>query len=425
VDFLKLVQKKENKTDNKIITGLIILVILIMSAVVFWPSGPKHHLLAYLPDDASFYYHWTNKDTFSESFFGQDLPQDKIAELEEILDNNFLNLQEVLWFKIGGDQTDNYLLSFSRLPKSFFTDLENREVDFRVYSPQKNVLLINRGEAIDNLEANLEKDIHFENGVSIYWQKTQAPEFLEDWAAILESAFVGGEILLNWQESARGKNKLSLIENNTLEAKDIKNFLTPKDFDLVFGFGDRLPGILSEGVLKTFFDSLPYYNLNIEVIKDRILTNAIVWQKDDAWILASDRLWTDDILDFVDSFVVTEVPGVLEDGTAYTELMAVTDQNSIDLNINGQKVSQIGDLFIWDIADQHYLSNDRGLIEEISSHNRYLASILGECLDNDARLTDFAYLKDKSMPKLDMYDIDDVQLVSYATGTISGLNICF
>lgn len=437
MDFLKLVQTKEHKTDNKIIVGMVILVILIMSTVVFWPSSPKHHLLAYLPEDASFYYHWSTKQDMTEDWLAQDIIQERILELENILDDNFLNLQEVLWFQTDGNPVnDNYLLKFTRLPKSFMSDITNQEPDFRIYSPAKNILLINRGELIDNLEFNPDYDENFEQGISIYWQKNKAPEFLGDLVNIIEPAFIGDDVLLNWQKISRTKNRLSLLENRKSDIKDLKDFLIPKEFDLAFSFSsitsDELAENISNDLLKTFFDSLPYYNLDVRVIKDRILSNTMIWQKDDGWILASDTAWQDDILDFIDTLTVREVPGVLSDGTAYVELVASEEQNIIEHQLNGQKIIQIDQLFIWDREDQHYLTNKKELLVGLISHNQYLATFLSECLgDLDARVGDFIYFdtKDISEAQIQEYllnhNIANLQIFSYATGTIAGINICF
>jgi hypothetical protein len=414
---------------------MVILVVLIMSAVVFWPTSQKHHLLAYLPDDVAFYYHWTNKKTFKQDFFGQSKPQEMILDLENILDDNFLNLQEIIWFRTDKEVGGDYLLRFSRLPKSFLEKFDSKEWKYKAVIVEKNVLLLDSDPFVENIEVDLEKSKYFEDGLSVYWQKNQAPEFLQNLSSLVESVFVGEEVLLNLQELKKGKNKLSLLENRNSETKDIANFLAPENFDLAFGFNNSMPleltSDISSKLLKIFFDSLPYYNLSKEVIENRILTDTMLWQKDDAWILASDKEWQEDILDFIDYFVVEEVPGVLKDGTAYVELIASPNQTITEHNINGQIVAQIEDLFIWDIGDQHYLSNQKSLIEDLSSNNRYIADIFNNCVDKELKLGDFLYIKDKTISEqitasyIADYDVEDLQMVSYATGTISGLNICF
>jgi hypothetical protein len=435
VDFLNLVQRKEHKTDNKIIIATVFLVVLIMSSIVFWPTSSKYNLLTYLPDDTSFYYHFTNKDTFSDNFLNQEMPSEKILELEGVLGGNFLNLQEIIWFQVDGNQDDNYLLRFSRLPKDILEDFAT-ETSFRFASPQKNMLLISSGQELGLLEVDLDKNIYFEKGISVYWQKNKSPEFLEEISTAVEPVFAGDDVLLNWQKLTKGKNKISLLENKTSELKDLKDFLMPEDFDLVFGFrngiNNLVPQNFSINMLKSLFDSLPYYNLNNEVIKNRILQDTIVWQKDDAWILASNTLWQEDILNFIDSFEVKEVPGVLSDGTAYIELVANSDQSTIEHQINGQKVLQIDELFIWDIGEQHYLSNSKKAIEDLTTHNNYLSGLLEDCsADLDSKIGDFMYFETKDIVEGKIKDylvnnkINSLKMSSYATGSISGLNICF
>ncbi|MFA6307271.1 MAG: hypothetical protein WC664_00325 [Patescibacteria group bacterium] len=437
MDFLKLVQKKDHKTDNKIIVATVVLVILIMSLLVFWPNDEKQKLISYLPDDVSFYYHFTSKKVFADQVFNKNIAQERIVELENILEGNFLNLQEIIWFQTDANPAnDNYLLKFSRLPKSFLMGMTNKNLDFRAYSPEKNILLINRGKVIDYLEARPEQIEYFDTGVSIYWHKGQAPSFLSDLIDIVEPAFVGNRVLVNWQTLAKGKNKLSLLEERTSEIKNIKEFLMPKEFDFVFAFNSQLADNLSEEIidslLKSLFDSLPYYNLDKQVIKDRVLQDAIVWQKDDGWILASDKSWQDNILDFINTLSLEEVSRVLSDGTAYTELVAAEQQNVIEHQINGQKILQIDDLFIWDIGDKHYLSNKQALIAELTSYNYYLGDFLQDCLGNiDAKIGDLVYLRNSKLVDgqikdyLSSENIEELKMLSYATGTISGLNICF
>jgi len=436
VDFLKLVQKKEQIADNKIIIATVILVVLIMSAIVFWPGASQHKLLTYLPEGASFYWHWTSKNYFSQDFLAQTEVDSRMDELKNILGSNFLNLQEVLWFQVDNNSAnDNYLLRFSRLPRSYVRDLEDRRLDFRVYSPAKNILLINKGKSIDNLIANPDKTDYFDAGMSIYWQKNQAPDFLQELAGTLEPLFSTNDVLINWQKVSLQRNKLVLLEERAVGVKDFKNFFTPADFELAFGFGsqmsDDLAGKISNDLLKPFFDSLPYYHLSKTAIKERILKDTIVWQKGDGWLLASHQPFRENILDFIHNLKVEEVARVLSDGTAYTELVAAKDQTIIEQQINGQKILQIDQIFLWDIGEQHYLTNRREMIENLSSDNHYLVNILQDCVSMDAQIGDFIYLATANLPTGQIKDylldnqVSKLEMFSFATGTISGLNICF
>lgn len=437
MDFLKLIQQKEQKIDNKIIMAMVILVFLIMSAVVFWPTHKKNYLLAYLPDDASFYYHFTTKKDLTQAFFAKEIVQERTVELEKLLAGNFLNLQEVLWFQTAGDITNNsYLLKFSRLPKSFLDDLAKENSQLKAYSPEKNILLITEKDLVAPLLANEQKKIYFPQGASIYWQKNKAPEFLNSLASILEPVFQGEDLLLNWQKLSDGKTRLSLLENNQSDIKNIKYFLTPENFDSVLAFNKTLPDDLAENIstnlLKVFFDSLPYYNLSSQVLKSRILTDSIIWQDGETWLLASDKPWQDDILDFMKTLTVKEVPKVLSDGTAYTELVAADEQTIIEHQINGQMVQQIDQLFIWETQGKHYLSNKKELIAELTISKRYLKDLWFDCLD-DAELSvgDFMSFTSQDIPAGVIKDyllannISSLKAISYATGTMSGLNVCF
>ena len=436
MDFLKLIQKKEQLADNKIIIMTVVLVVLIMSAIVFWPGASKHKLLTYLPEDASFYWHWTNKSYFSQDFLGEKEGANRMEELKSILGSNFLNLQEVLWFQTNGNfDNDNYLLRFSRLPRSVVKDLEDKNFDFHIYSPQKNILLINKGKIIDDLTADPDKLGHFEAGMSVYWQKNKEPEFLRGFSDLLDPLFLNDEVLINWQKTATQRNKLILLEDRVSEIKDFKNFFAPADFDLVFGFGSQMSDDLAEKIssdlLKTFFDSLPYYHLSQAAIKERILNDATIWQKGDGWILASHQPFGENILDFMQNLKVEEVSRVLSDGTAYTELVAAKDQNIVERQINGQKVLQIDQLFLWDIGEQHYLSNQQELIEELSSHSLRVLNIFQDCTNLEAKIGDFVYLDTANIPTGQIKDyllakqITKLEMFSYATGTISGINICY
>lgn len=437
MDFLKLIQQKEQKIDNKIIMAMVILLILIMSVVVFWPTHKKNYLLAYLPDNTSFYYHFTTKKDLAQAFFAKEIVQERTVELEKLLAGNFLNLQEVLWFQTSSDTTNNsYLLKFSRLPKSFLEDFAKENFQLKAYSPEKNILLITEKDLVAPLLANEQKQIYFSQGASIYWQKNKAPEFLNSLANILEPVFQGEELLLNWRKLPDGKTRLSLLEKNQSDIKNIKYFLTPENFDSVLAFnsslGDDLAENISNSLLKAFFDSLPYYNLSSQVIKNRLLTDSIIWQDGEAWLLASDKPWQDNILDFMKTFKVKEVPKVLSDGTAYTELVASDEQTIIEHQINGQKVQQIDQLFIWETQGKYYLSNKKELIVELTTSRRYLKDLWFDCLDDtELEVGDFISFTSQDIPAGSIKDyllannITSLKAISYATDTMSGLNVCF
>ena len=407
-----------------------------MSVIVFWPTKQKQHLLTYLPANVSFYYHFTSKKELSQAFFAQEIVDTKTIELEKLLAGDFLNLQEVLWFQTIGDTTqDSYLLKFSRLPKSFLDNFAKKNSEFKASSPEKNILVITKGELAFDLAANQETQQYFSQGISIYWQKNQAPEFLNSLATIVEPIFIGEDVLLNLQKLPAGKNRLSLLEKRNSDLRDIKYFLTPEKFDSVLAFNsilsDEMAENISNNLLRTLFDSLPYYNLSTEVIKNRILSDSMIWQKSDGWILASDKTWQDSILDFMKTFKVKEVAKVLSDGTAYTELVASDEQAVIEHQINGQKVLQMDQLFIFDIGDQHYLSNKKDLIEELTLARHYLKDFLSDCLDQEATVGDFVSLNSSDIPTGVIKDylltnnISSLKALSYTTGTVSGLNICF
>lgn len=436
MEFIKLVQQKDQKSDNRIIIGTVLLVILIMSAIVFWPSGSSHRLLTFLPDNVSFYVHWTNKDYFNQSFLSNETLNREIEELKNVLSGDFLNLQEVLWFEIDNNSANNnYLLRFSRLPRSSVEKLQTRYPDFNIYSPQKNILLINKGNKIDDLQAAEPNGFNFAKGVSFYWVKNQAPQFLQDIAVFLEPAFYGDNILINWQ-SSQSQNRLALREQRPVDMYDIKYFLSPRDFDIALGFNSQLSETwseqLSQEVLPSIFDSLPYYNLDKDVILERLLADSILWQKDDGWILASYQDFGLDILSFIQNLNVQEERAVLADGTAYIELVAAENQNIINHQIKGQTVRQIDKVFVVDIGQQHYLSNKLELIEQLLSTDYYLQDLFQSCgVLSDGKIGDFVYLNADVLSDgpLKNYllanNLGNLQAFSYATGTISGINVCF
>lgn len=436
MEFIKLVQQKDQKSDNLIIVGTVLLVILIMSAIVFWPNGPKHRLLAYLPESASFYIHWMSEDYFYKGFLAENELTQEIADLKNILQGDFLNLQEILWFQTDNNlANNNYLLRFSRLPRSSIEKLQQRYPEINIFSPQKNILLINDGTKIENLEVSDKGINYFDDGISFYWTKGKSPQFLGDIAALVEPAFSSESILVNWQKS-QSKNQFSLLENKAVKNYDIKYFLTPRHFDIALGFNSVLSpdwsNKLSNGLLQNIIDSLPYYNLNQDAIERRILTDSMIWQKDDAWILASYKDFNVDILDFIRNFKVGEQNKVLSDGTAYVELVAADDQTIVEHQIGDQKVIQIDQVFSLNIGQQHYLGNKLELLAELIVEKYSLLDFFQFCgAWPDSNIGDFVYLKTDNLSagQLKEYllsnNINYFQAFSYSTGTISGLNICF
>ena len=91
----------------------------------------------------------------------------------------------------------------------------------------------------------------------------------------------------------------------------------------------------------------------------------------------------------------------------------------------------IDQIFLWDIGEQHYLTNRREMIENLSSDNHYLVNILQDCVSMDAQIGDFIYLATANLPTGQIKDylldnqVSKLEMFSFATGTISGLNICF
>lgn len=437
MDFIKLVQKKEQILDNKLIIGLVFVIILIISVIIFWPRSSKHQLLSYLPPETSFYWHWTNKNYFSQDFWQIAEPNNRLKYLENVLGSNFFNLQEILWFQLEGNSVNNnYLLRFSRLPQSFVNDLQSKNPDLNIYNPQPNILLINRGKNLTSLTAELENKSYFSEGVSVYWQKNKAPDFLSELSVILEPLFSGQEVFINWQNDFQQINRVVLLDQNSTNIKNFKNFFIPSKFDLAFGFGKQIDNDLAENIsnnlLKSFFDTLPYYNLSVEAIGERILNDALLWQDGDNWILASHQPFTENIFDFIKNLKVEETKKVLADGTAYTELVAAKDQDIQEHQINGQKILQIDEVFLWDIGEQHYLSNSQALMTDLSTGRHHLSDLLKNCSSNlTADIGDLLYLKTANLPDsqlknyLTNHQITKLEMFSYATGTISGLNICF
>lgn len=435
MDFLKLVQKKENKLDNGIIIFSAIVLFSVIAGILLWPQRDKTSLVSYLPADTSFYLQfsdfkkqWSDDKRSEYPFLDQSL-EEHFTNLENILASNYLNLEEVVIFQLDREEkVDNYLLRFSRLPKSFVSDGQNISQDFNLYSLDKNVLLI-AYQDFDYKTDYDKKEVLFDRpGLNLYWQKEKIASWLKEVSYWLEPLYTDNEIFVNL--SLDNKNtRVFLLQNTTSDLKSTNSFIMPADFDIAFGFFNN--DLQNELPIKEIIKSLPYTNISQDWINNRLLTDSLYFAKGESWILASYNDWVSDWSYLLSNVKLEEKNRSLSDGTVYVELLASADQGPQKHEINGQELWQIDNLWAWSIGDRHYLSNDRQMMENITSRNVYLDKFFANCMDKQAILGDFLYIdknnQENSALKQFLIDnnLEKLQITSYSSSTYQGLGLCF
>ena len=446
MDFLKLVKKKESKFDFKIAIALLVLAILLVLVKILSPQ-PDVYARDFLPVDTNFYYHWSNKVALSQDsikLFDTAVPNGHLDSLRSVLGINFAKVEEVIWFTIDGDVENNYyLLRFSKFPKKYLEGLQNSSQDYHLWQPSDNILLLSdseeAGDRLPELVVPRFAINKITQGINIYWMPEAQPEFLSIWRDWLPEMVLARDVFVNLQTSG-GHLRLNLYQLRHKDSLDRVHQLSaarlPADFSLISGFqaSSTITGeeFISRDIILPLYNALPYYNLNQQEIKDFILTDNILVQDKEDWLLVGADDWQSLAIDLAKDFELQEVTKLLPDGTTYVELLASDTQTVFKHDFEQWQYWQIDGLYGISLDNLHYLSNKAGLIEEIIINNRPLGSFFGDCLyDRSYQIGDFVKFNTNQTndSALKTYliskDIDWLEVFSYQNAVVEGLQLCF
>lgn len=441
LNFLPLFQEKKRKFDIRLLGLLIVLVVFLIFSLT-WSMKPVVKAKDCLPADVSFYYEWTNSQTFENNnyFLFNNLELDnQINELKRLLDDRLTNVEEIIWFHSLADQNDNYLIRFSQNVRGVINLLKKDHPEYQYYQPNTSILLITKSDQVIN-SVKKDKAEHFaldnfRTGTNLYWQIDNPPEFLQDLSNILSSVELDQEVFANLDKKG---NKLSFNLFNKQDnlndgnLKSFNNVIIPDNFDLAIGFSSNstMNDVIIDNLLVPIYDKLPYYGLNKENINNNLLNDNIILQYQDDWLMIRDNDWQDLAIGLAKTLEIEEVSKVLPDGTAYTELRAKAEQLKIDHQFQEQAYWQIDGLFGLKLADQYYLSNRQYLIEQVIKSNHRLIDIYADCLGTDLNIQDFVSLKTDKINKeylnnyLNTHNIQYLDIFSYHNQLIQGYQLC-
>lgn len=448
MDFLKLVHKREQKGDNKIIFGLIGLLFLIglfFAVVNLLPAKEYQPLLSYLPQNVNFYYHFTDKNTFDQDILGDlklfdnTIASNRINSLRDILGPSFLNAKEIVWFKTESSDKDNYLLRFSHFQKNVFEDLEKSHPDMYFLRLDNETLLISDSQEVYNQMSSQTVSGHFASdnnkGIDMYWRLGKSADFLDYLIPYLSTVFKSGEAHANFYRQSKNNLYINLYGFTSSDKEDdLAAYRSPLDPDFVLAFSKYTPQELKNSIesdlIRSIFDSLPYYNINSQVIEEAILDGGVIWQKDDSWIIATPIDSSAVILDLVDYYQVKEKKNTLKDGTLYTELVADDNPNKIEYNYKDKNYFQISNIFIFQDNNINYLTNNETFILEMIDSDQKLSNLWQDCQQNGYKASDFIYLDTNKLPKggikdyLESKAINKLKMSAYFSEKQDGIQIC-
>ncbi|MCD4761003.1 hypothetical protein K8R42_03850, partial [bacterium] len=106
-------------------------------------------------------------------------------------------------------------------------------------------------------------------------------------------------------------------------------------------------------------------------------------------------------------------------------------QSQIELEHNSQKYYQVDDLYLYPDSDINYLSSKEDLIKDLISQNVLISQAWKGCLEQEAEVSDFLYLETNQLASgpikdyLEAKSIETINISSYSTSSISGLQLCF
>ncbi len=428
--------------------GVLLLGVVVM---ISWTRKSSQPLAVYLPANTTFFYNWTDPSYYENlgidqiSIINTQEPTAKIAELKKILQNGFLNTQEVIWFKTGGSSDDNFLLRLDKGKETVKWLVANRP-EYSYLLVDDGVLLLSVDDWLPNHYATQDKiDFDTNNlgvGVNIFWSKNEAPIFLADLTKLLQLDNGLPSIYANIYKQRDGQvavhiwqDKLRQVINASSTVAWPNQAKFPLNADLVFGFGehksDKWQGVVSQNIIQTLFTELPYYRLSDQKIEEQILKNNFIYLSHNNWLMVSPVDWQSRINDWVPNLKVKESKNRLPDGTVYTEFVSDEGAEVESLHYQQYDYWHFGQFYGTQIGAYYYLSNSETLIQSTLLSKYNIQSYLGGCqIAGDYQIIDLAQVNtakiqnDTIKEALQKKNINYLTVLSYESNAQIGLKAC-
>lgn len=425
--------------------------LLAVVAMLLAPKKSSQPLALYLPANTTFFYNWTDTSAYENleinkiSVINSQEPTTKIAELKNMLQNGFLNVREVIWFKLENSQDDNFLLRLDKAEQTAKWLADNRP-EYNYLLVDDSVVLVSRDAWLpNNYFEQVKMDLATNNlgmGVNIFWSKNEAPSFLADLTKWLKIQTGLPNIYANIYQQPDGQvnmhvwqSKLRQLINtsSTIDWPNQANF--PRGADLIFGFGDHTSDdwqlVVSQNILEPLFTDLPYYRLSAKKIEEQLLNNNFIYLANNNWLMVSSEDWQSRINDWAPDLQLKEVKNRLPDGTVYTELIGEQEAKVELLSYQGYDYWRLGQLYGAQIGPYYYLSNSQSLIQATFVSKYQIANYLSQCpIAGDYKIIDLAQInslkiKDEAIKKALLgQDINNLTVLSYENNSQIGFKAC-
>ncbi len=362
------------------------IVLILVFLAIFWlvkfsPQKNSGPILSYLPVDTSFFYEWTSDASRADNYFSKinifdtQVPNAKLNDLKNICSGNCPKFEEIIWFKLSSETGDSYLLKVANWSKQSLKSVReiNHNFIFKELSPDVYLITTSKSlaDSVEGAVNNKFSIVDEKAGLNIYWQTSQAPEFLNNLTSLIRPAINGEDIFMNSQVKD-GKTSLKFFQatnNQVVRTKSFSEVALPKDFSLALGFSSKNSAQFLEDIIpqlvEPIFVSLPEQNFQKNELNTYLASDNLLLGQGEDWLLVGFNDWQPQVNNFLSKIEAKEVRKTLPDGTVYTELQAADDQTASDHEFKGQKYWQIGDLFGGQLNSAYYLTNRQYFLEQV------------------------------------------------------------
>ena len=426
--------------------------ILGIAAMLLMPQKSSQPLLMYLPQNTTFYYHWSDLATYKSldinklAIIDTTEPTDKIDELKSLLLDGIFSTKEVVWFKTDALSDDNFILRLDNAQQVTKWLTVNRP-EYNYLLIDKDILLISADSWLSSHYSEQPRMEVVNNnmslGINIFWSKNNTPEFLSALTEWLKLDTGLPNIYANIYQQKDGQSNIHIwqvklrqvINASSTDAWSNKaNF--PLGADLILGFGEHAPDkwqvIVSQSILQPLFSEWPYYRLSAKKIEEQILKNNYIYLANDKWLMVSKEDWQSRINDWVPNLNLQETKNRLPDGTVYTEYISGQEAVIEKLSYQAKDYWHFSGLYGAQIGPSYYLSNSESIIQATLVSKYDMQSYLGQCqLAGDYQIIDLvqvnsAKIKDETIKKalLDQ-KINNLTVFSYENNQQIGFKACF
>ncbi|MCB9802954.1 hypothetical protein H6761_02970 [Candidatus Nomurabacteria bacterium] len=414
MDFLELVKDNSAGVEQSLTPGkekkkfqplvYLVALILVVLSLAFWFSlKPSLQAFDFLPEETSFYWQWADPGALklSEADFpglNYQIAQEKLVQIQDLLQENSALLEEVIWFKKDTEQ-DYFLLKIKgALSKEELNFLNQRTTTVKLTALTKQIFLVSsESEQKDKFQALvLEKFLlaKGQSGVNLYL----SPEMSQ--VLIKKSA----ELSFPWSDQESlfvhlDQNKINFYQaTKTEENFSWEQALIPKKGRAILAFDDFQdlePSSWQAFLTSEIFQSLPVQNLQ----RDEFLNQQVLLWENEAgqYLVVSPQDLRPSVVLFLESLPLKEESRTLADGTLYQELV-LADLEWQKLAWPEQDAWQLANLVLLEQDGLYYLSNSVELLGSLGKNA--VSDEIAPCLEGQKELAQWIFLDQSVLESL-------------------------